>query len=215
MNLAEKYRPTDWSQLVGLGWLQKQMAQLRRQGGLGGRAYWLAGPAGGGKTTVARLIASEVAEPWAVSEMDPCEVTTDWLRSVARMEYSGRPIGGKGWVFIVNEAHGLKPSQIRQLLTPTDTGNIPPFVAWVFTTTIVAMRDLFEERLDAHPLLGRCEVFDNMVVNVYVAAEYVRGIAQQEGLDGQPLERYVDLARDCEGSIRMMLSRIQRGRMKA
>jgi len=214
MNLAEKYRPADWNQLVGLGWLQKQIAELRQQGGLGGRAYWLAGPSGCGKTTVARLIASEVAEEWATTEMDAADVTAEWLRSVGRVEYLSRPIGGKGWAFIVNEVHGLKPDQIRRLLTPLDSGNIPPWVAWVFTTTTVAMRDLFQERIDAHPLLSRCEVFDTLVVNYRVSAEYVRGIAQREGLDGQPLEEYVSLAKDCKGNLRMMLSRVQRGMLR-
>jgi DNA polymerase III gamma/tau subunit len=82
MNLAEKYRPRTWEELVGLDWLQGQLDTLRKQGGLGGRAYWLAGRSGTGKTTVARLIAAEVAEDWATLEMDASEVTADFLRRV-------------------------------------------------------------------------------------------------------------------------------------
>jgi replication-associated recombination protein RarA len=213
VNLSQKYRPREWSELIGLDWLQRQCDTLRQQGGLGGRAFWVAGRSGSGKTTLARLIASEVAEPWATMEMDASDLTAEFLRSVER-EYRSRPLGGKGWAFIVNEAHGLKPDQIRKLLTPLDSGSIPPFVVWIFTTTSVAQKNLFSERIDAHPLLSRCEVFDAFTVNTRIAAAYVREIAQTEGLDGRPIEAYVALAQECEGNIRMMLSKVQRGAMK-
>ena len=213
MNLAEKYRPHTWGDLIGLGWLERQLATLRDQGGVGGRAYWLAGKSGSGKTTIARLIATEVAEDWVVLEMDASELTAEFLRKTAA-EYRSRPLGGKGWAFIVNEAHGLSPTQIRKLLTVLDSGSIPPHVVWVFTTTSVAQRDLFDDRIDAHPLLSRCEVFDELQVNLGVAAEYVQGIARAEGLDGAPLEEYRKLAAECKGNLRMMLSQIQRGKMR-
>jgi replication-associated recombination protein RarA len=214
VNLAEKYRPRNWQELVGLGWLQRQLDTLRKQGGLGGRAYWLAGRSGTGKTTIARLIAAEVAKPWATLEMDASKVTAEFLRNVDN-EYRSRPLGGGGWAFLVNQAHGLKPEQIRRLLTTLDSGSIPPFVVWVFTTTAVAQKSLFDERIDADPLLSRCEVFDDLTVNVRVAGEYVKRIAQAEGLDGQPLEEYVKLALACKGNIRMMLSKVGRGAMIA
>lgn len=49
MNLAEKYRPRTWEELVGLDGLQREIDAARRQGGLGGRAYWLAGRSGTGR----------------------------------------------------------------------------------------------------------------------------------------------------------------------
>ena len=222
MNLAEKHRPHSWNELVGLGWLQRQLSVIRDGGnsgppqapsGLGGHAYWLAGKSGSGKTTIARLIAAEVAENWAILEMDASDLTAEFLRKTA-VEYRSRPLGGKGWAFIVNEAHGLTPTQIRKLLTILDSGNIPGYVVWVFTTTSVAQRDLFDDRVDAHPLLSRCEVFDELQINYGVAAEYVQKIARAEGLDGAPLEEYRALARECKGNIRMMLSRVQRGTMR-
>jgi replication-associated recombination protein RarA len=171
VNLAQKYRPRTWDELVGLDSLKRQLEALRKQGGLGGRAYWLAGRSGSGKTTVARLIAGEVAQPWATLELDASDVTADFLRR-AEDEYRSRPLGGGGWAFLVNEAHGLKPEQIRRLLTPLDSGNIPPFVVWIFTTTAVAQKSLFDERIDAQPLLSRCEVFDELTVNLRASAEY-------------------------------------------
>lgn len=214
MNLAEKYRPRKWDELAGLDAIPRQLDTLRKQGGLGGRAFWLAGRPGTGKTTIARLIAAEVADDWATLELDASDLTADFLRKVDR-EYRSRPLGGRGWAFLVNEAHGLKPEQIRRLLTALDSGNIPPFVVWVFTTTAVAQKSLFDERIDADPLLSRCEVFDDLTVNVRVAGEYVKRIAQAEGLDGQPLEAYVQLALACKGNIRMMLSKVGRGAMVA
>ena len=61
MQLTELYRPRTWSDVVGQDEVLATIATLRKRG-LGGRAYVLTGKSGTGKTTIGRLIASEVAE---------------------------------------------------------------------------------------------------------------------------------------------------------
>ena len=66
----ERYRPTTWAEVVGQEKTVKAVRQLAQRGALAGRAFFLSGQSGTGKTTIARLIAGEVAGPWDVEEMD-------------------------------------------------------------------------------------------------------------------------------------------------
>ena len=70
-----------------------------------------------GKTTIARLIAAEVADGLHVEELDASDLTPGRLRDVERgLQSYGFGRGGKA--VIVNEAHGLRKDTIRQLLGP-------------------------------------------------------------------------------------------------
>ena len=74
MNLYEKYRPATWSEVVGQDKVIETIIQLRKRG-LGGRAYFISGQSGTGKTTIARLIAAEIADEWYIEELDATSVT--------------------------------------------------------------------------------------------------------------------------------------------
>jgi DNA polymerase III gamma/tau subunit len=59
-SLFERYRPKMWSEVVGQDKLVAKVNALRPRG-LGGRAYWIAGPSGAGKTTCGRFVAKNAA----------------------------------------------------------------------------------------------------------------------------------------------------------
>src|SRR5947209_15375725 len=80
--LAEKYRPQAWADVVGQDKVVSRLKALADRGGLGGRAYWLSGQSGTGKTTLARLIGAALAEPWNVHEYDAADLTADELRTI-------------------------------------------------------------------------------------------------------------------------------------
>ena len=61
MQLHESYRPHAWSDVIGQDKALAKIDALRKRG-LSGRSYWISGQSGTGKTTIARLIAAEVAE---------------------------------------------------------------------------------------------------------------------------------------------------------
>ena len=63
MQLHEQYRPTTWGGVVGQDEAVKRFRTIAKRG-VGGRAFWIAGPSGTGKTTIARLIAAEIADPF-------------------------------------------------------------------------------------------------------------------------------------------------------
>jgi hypothetical protein len=52
--LYETYRPKQWSEVVGQDKVIKQIDLMRKRG-LSGRAYWISGQSGTGKTTIARV----------------------------------------------------------------------------------------------------------------------------------------------------------------
>ncbi len=60
MPLYEKYRPDTWAQVVAQDKAVNALQRLSERVGLGGKAYWITGASGTGKTTIARLIAAEI-----------------------------------------------------------------------------------------------------------------------------------------------------------
>src|SRR6516165_2927005 len=121
---------------------------------MSGRSFWLSGKSGTGKTTIARLIAQDMADPFLIQEVDASALTVAQLKDL-EYESNLKGFGDKsGRAFIVNEAHGLRKDVIRQLLVMLE--RIPPHVVRVFTTTIEGQESLFEDYDDASPLLSRC-----------------------------------------------------------
>jgi DNA polymerase III gamma/tau subunit len=159
-----------------------RLRTLAARGGLAGRAYWLSGQSGTGKTTIARLIAAEVADPFLIEELDAAALTVSDLQALeAEMQLSGW--GEKaGRAYLINEAHALRKPVIRQLLVLLE--RIPKHVVIVFTTTCEGQDTLLEDFDDASPLLSRCLRLDLARRDLSRPfAERAKQIAEREGLD--------------------------------
>jgi len=210
MQLHEQYRPNSWSEVVGQDKALAQIEALRPRG-FGGRAYWISGQSGTGKTTIALLLAREIAEPLCTDEVDATDMTPAKLREIEDgMQTYGW--GGKDRAYIINEAHGLRRDTIRQLLVLLE--RLPSHVVMIFTTTSEGNEQLFEDQIDAHPLLSRCQEIPLSRRDLAQPfAVRAREIAISEGLNGQPEGAYLKLVRDCKNNMRAVLQAIEAGAM--
>ena len=209
--LYEKYRPKRLAQIVGQS---KAVGTVRRlsRAGIGGKAFWISGKTGQGKTTLARCIASYVADSFFVREFAAGpKFTADSVYKIEcqMQQYSW---GRGGHIWIINEAHGLRKDTVRELLDLLE--RIPHHVVFIFTTTNDGM-SLFEDgHLDAGPLLSRCIKITLTSQGIATAfARLVSRIADREGLNGSGMAAYVKLANKEKGNCRAMLQAVAAGEM--
>ncbi|MHC4397673.1 MAG: RuvB-like domain-containing protein [Planctomycetota bacterium] len=211
MQLYEKYRPKILDDVLGQTKAVKVINRLI-QNGAGGRCFWISGASGTGKTTLARIIADNIADEWFITEFDSADgLSVSAIDKIERdMHYFATGKGGRTW--IINEAHGLRKPAIRRLLGLLE--RIPEHCCFVFTTTKEGQSGLFEDQIDASPLLSRCtkiELTNQGLAKVF--AEHCRQVATKENLNGKPVESYIKLAQRCKNNCRMMLQEIESGSM--
>src|SRR5579871_2021192 len=220
--LARKYRPSDFTGLVG----QEALVRTLRNAFASGRiahAFMLTGVRGVGKTTTARIIARAlncigsdgtrreptihpcgVCEPCVsiaesrnvdVQEMDAASRTgIDDIREIIEgVRYA--PASARYKVYIIDEVHMLSKAAFNGLLKTLEEP--PPHVKFVFATT--------EVRKVPVTVLSRCQRFDLRRIEAGRLAELMRGIAAKEGIaiDEEALRL---VARAAEGSARDALS---------
>jgi DNA polymerase III delta prime subunit len=155
------------------------------------------------------LIAREVAAEHAIVELDASEVTPADVRDWQR-QFRGKPLGSNGWAILLNEAHGMRKDTIRALLVMLEA--LPDYVVVIFTTTAEGQESLFDDQIDAHPLLSRCIELPLARRGLAEAfAKRAHEIATVEGINGRSPADYLRLAKDSRNSMRAMLQRIEAG----
>ena len=210
--LSEVNRPKSLDRVVGQEKIVATIQRLQSANSLLGRALYLYGKSGTGKSTIAEIVAATVADPMYITRTTGRELTAagvrDWFKQTA---FS--PLFGHGYALIVNESHGLSKPAIEVLLDVIE--QLDGKKAVICFTTTNDGNDLFEDHhIDATPFASRCLVLkltDQGLAPKFAA--HVRAIAQAAGLDGKPESAYVKLAYDCGLNMREMLKRIETGVM--
>jgi len=219
--LARKYRPSDFSALIGQEALVRTLTNAIAQGRLA-HAFMLTGVRGVGKTTTARILArafncigpggtgGPTADPCGqcehcraiaedrhvdVIEMDAASRTgvNDIRELIDGVRY--RPVSARYKVYIIDEVHMLSVNAFNALLKTLEEP--PAHVKFIFATT--------EIRKVPVTVLSRCQRFDLRRVDMTQLSAHFKAIAQKENasIDDAALTL---IARAADGSVRDGLS---------
>jgi replication-associated recombination protein RarA len=215
MMLHEKYRPKEWADLVGQ---DKAVAIARRiieRPGFDRGAFFIdcAGNnnSGTGKSSLAWVIATTLADPFFITELPGAKMDKAAVVEIERSAHLCSWSADKPFrVWIVNEAHAVTQGAVDLLLTFLEA--LPRHCVVIFTTTRQPDEELFGT--DNGPLYSRCHCI--RLTNQGIAepfAQRVKSIAVAEGLDGQPMAKYVALIRQCKNNMRRALQLIEAGEL--
>lgn len=221
--LARKYRPADFSQVVGQEHVTRTLVNAIKRDRVG-HAYLFCGPRGVGKTSVARIFAKslnckkgptsaacsecvnckEIAEgrSMAVLEMDGASHNSvDNVRDLIETFRSAPPPGSPYKVYIIDEVHMLSTAAFNALLKSLEEP--PPNTVFILATT--------EVHKIPETVLSRCQRHNFKALDVRVVRETLRAIAHSEKMNVED-EVFSMIARISEGSLRdaqTLLDRVQ------
>ncbi len=215
MMLHEKYRPREWADLVGQ---DKAVAIARRiieRPGFDRGAFFIdcagSNNSGTGKSSLAWVIAGTLADPFFITEIPGAKLDKAAVAEIERSAHLCSWSADKPFrVWIVNEAHAVTQGAVDLLLTFLEA--LPRHCVVIFTTTRQPDEELFGT--DNGPLYSRCHCI--RLTNQGIAepfARRIKAIAEAEGLDGQPIEKYVALIRQCKNNMRRAIQLIEAGEL--
>ncbi|MER8881539.1 DNA polymerase III subunit gamma/tau [Mesorhizobium sp. M0074] len=214
--LARKYRPSNFSELIGQEPMVRTLTNAFATGRIA-QAWMLTGVRGVGKTTTARILAralnyktSTVDQPSVdlavlgehcqaimegrhvdVIEMDAASHTgIDDIRDIIeRVRYA--PVSARYKVYIIDEVHMLSNQAFNGLLKTLEEP--PPHVKFIFATT--------EIRKVPITVLSRCQRFDLRRIDAAMIKADLARIAGLEGIEVED-DALAMIARAAEGSMR-------------
>lgn len=183
--LHVKYRPREFDQVIGQNAAVSSLKRLT--GSRSSQTFLFVGPSGTGKTTLARIVASEVGcGEHDLLEIDAATRTgVDDMRAVtSQLQY--RPLSGGARAIIVDEAHMLSKSAWNSLLKVLEEP--PAEVYWLLCTT--------EPTKVPKTVRTRCASYELKPVPNSDIADLLSEVAEAE-------EMYTELGKDAEAVLQL------------
>ncbi|MBK1796253.1 DNA polymerase III subunit gamma/tau [Devosia sp. WQ 349] len=218
--LARKYRPTDFSTLVGQDAMVQTLGNAFAQNRIH-HAFIMTGVRGVGKTTTARILARafnyedengrhpqlDLSKEGVhcraiiegrhvdVIEMDAASNTGigDIREIIDSVKYG--PSSAPYKVYVIDEVHMLSTAAFNGLLKTLEEP--PPYVKFIFATT--------EIRKVPITILSRCQRFDLRRIPAEIMSDYLETILDKEGISFET-DALAMIVRAGEGSARDSLS---------
>ncbi len=201
---ARKYRPQTFKDVVGQDAITNTLLNAIENNHLA-QALLFTGPRGVGKTTCARILAKMINQDGTQSEdeefafnifeldaasnnsVDDIRNLTDQVRIPPQV--------GKYKVYIIDEVHMLSQAAFNAFLKTLEEP--PKHCIFILATT--------EKHKIIPTILSRCQIFDFKRITVKDAKEYLKYIAEQQGVNAEDDALHI-IAQKADGAMRDALS---------
>ncbi|MEM9076718.1 MAG: DNA polymerase III subunit gamma/tau [Bacteroidota bacterium] len=201
---ARKYRPQTFTDVVGQQAITNTLLNAIENNHLA-QALLFCGPRGVGKTTCARILAKKINQDgtelededfaFNIFELDAASNNSvDDIRSLID-QVRIPPQVGKYKVYIIDEVHMLSQSAFNAFLKTLEEP--PKHAIFILATT--------EKHKIIPTILSRCQIFDFKRITVKDAAEYLKYIAEQQGVKAEESALHI-IAQKADGAMRDALS---------
>jgi DNA polymerase-3 subunit gamma/tau len=201
---ARKYRPQTFKDVVGQQAITNTLLNAIENNHLA-QALLFCGPRGVGKTTCARILAKQINQDgtegededfaFNIFELDAASNNSvDDIRSLID-QVRIPPQVGKYKVYIIDEVHMLSQSAFNAFLKTLEEP--PKHAIFILATT--------EKHKIIPTILSRCQIFDFKRITVKDAAEYLKYIAESQGIEADGDALHI-IAQKADGAMRDALS---------
>ncbi|MCH2194266.1 DNA polymerase III subunit gamma/tau [Kordia sp.] len=201
---ARKYRPQTFKDVVGQQAITNTLENAIRSNHLA-QALLFCGPRGVGKTTCARILAKKINQDgtenpdedfaFNIFELDAASNNSvDDIRSLIE-QVRIPPQVGKYKVYIIDEVHMLSQAAFNAFLKTLEEP--PKHAIFILATT--------EKHKIIPTILSRCQIFDFKRIGVKDAKEYLKYIAENQGIEADDDALHI-IAQKADGAMRDALS---------
>lgn len=201
---ARKYRPQTFKDVVGQQAITNTLVNAIENNHLA-QALLFTGPRGVGKTTCARILAKKINQDaseiqdedfaFNIFELDAASNNSvDDIRNLID-QVRIPPQVGKYKVYIIDEVHMLSQAAFNAFLKTLEEP--PKHAIFILATT--------EKHKIIPTILSRCQIFDFKRITVGDAKNYLKYIAEQEGVEAEDDALHI-IAQKADGAMRDALS---------
>ncbi len=201
---ARKYRPQTFKDVVGQQAITNTLLNAIENDHLA-QALLFCGPRGVGKTSCARILAKKINqdgnlnenEDYAFNIFELDAASNNSVDDIRNLNDQVRipPQSGKYKVYIIDEVHMLSSNAFNAFLKTLEEP--PKHAIFILATT--------EKHKIIPTILSRCQIFDFKRITVKDAANYLKYISENQGIEAEDDALHI-IAQKADGAMRDALS---------